>query len=146
MHVIDQCRILKELFGLFSNTGLHQSKCSPRTNLQGISGQTCAGEAAKTPSIFFVNLPPHTVWIRQITGFVLKTDQVKCLDTPPHPKFGFFWMNRHHDVVSGTFFLAHLECTLSLFLWDDMLSVQLPPATREPANVRPIQPTSADVP
>lgn len=65
-------------------------------------------------------------------------------------------MNGHHDIAYPFFtaaFSPHLESRLSFFLHLFLVlsplrrhawpSVQLPPATREPANLRPTQPTSS---
>lgn len=135
---------------LSSSQTLVCTKCSPRTNVGGTSGQThVSGKQPKLPLFSFSTFHPHAVWTPLITGLVLKTDPVKCFDKPKKiwhlAGSSLLWWMDTMMLVSAAFFATFGVHSVSLF-WDDMLSVQLPPATREPADVRPTQPTPADVP
>lgn len=91
----------------------------------------------------------------------IKQLHLKCYDKRKNGSLSrrlYCVMNGHHDVAEplvSAAFSPHLELFLSPFCLLLMLSslrrhaqpsVQMPPATREPANLRPTQPTPADVP
>lgn len=111
------------------------SQRSPRTNTEGGWSHSCVRKGARTPLIFFFNLP--LPW------------HLNSLHYLQHPSSGALWQtrNRYYDsrwsvlpLFFAFFFFGTFEGhSVSLFFWDDTLSplssCHLPPER---------QPTSAD--
>lgn len=109
-------------------------KRSPRTNTEGGRSHSCVRKGARTPLIFFFNLPRCAIWIASITSDILPVERYGKPGIDPMTAvwsvlplfFCLFLFLRH---FWGTF------CLSFLLRWHAQPSLQLPPATREAANL-----------
>lgn len=110
-------------------------KQSPRTNTEGGWSHSCVRKGARTPLVFFLNLPLPC--------------RLNSLHYLEHPSSGALWQTRNRSCDSRWsvlppfffclfLFLRHFWgtfCLSFLLRWHAQPSVQLPPATREAANL-----------
>lgn len=134
-------------------------RCSPRTNMEAFEAKLlCWGNSQNSFYFLFQLSTPHS--LNTLTDCCLHNKN-RSGEMLWRTESSYCVMNGHHYVAwpsAIAAFSQHLEGSLSVLLlsalclflvslkWHAWPSVQLPPATIEPANPGPTQPTPADVP